>query len=164
MNEPTTNRSQIRGGIGNMHEDLIRRSELLSVFNRWERAPYYTEAERRIIKAAIYKTECIPTVDSDMLPCKIGDEVWVNDGYHVVHTRKVTVEEITFKEGSILITGSYKQWLYEEYDQDGVLIKAKNPPEANKWWWESKTRCTWGKSAFATKAEAIAGKRKWGDE
>lgn len=96
------------------------------------------------------------------LPCKVGDEVWINDGYHVVHTRKVTVEEITITGNRILITGSYKQWLYENYDKDGTLIKAKNPPEANVWWWETKSRCAWGKSAFATKAKAIAGKRKWG--
>lgn len=105
-----------------------------------------------------------PSIEAVSLPCKIGDEVWVNTGYHVVHARKVTVEEITISGNRILITGSYKQWLYEDYDQDGTLIKAENPPKDNKWWWESKTRCTWGKSAFATKAEAIAGKRRFGDE
>lgn len=95
---------------------------------------------------------------SVVLPCMVGDEVWVNTGYDVVHTRKVTVDEIIIIKGAILISGSYKQWLYEERDVDGVLIKAKNPPETNKWWWESKTRVIWGKGAFSTREEANRGK------
>lgn len=47
-----------------MENDLIKRSELLSVFKRWERVPDYNEAERHIIKAAIYEAETIPAVDA----------------------------------------------------------------------------------------------------
>lgn len=60
--------------------DLIRRSELLSVFKRWERVPDYNEAERHIIKAAIYEAENIPAVDAVEIPeTGIGD---LSDGYH----------------------------------------------------------------------------------
>lgn len=53
--EQTTNRSQM---------DLIRRSELLSTFKRWDSIPSYNEGERNIIKAAIYETEIVPAVDA----------------------------------------------------------------------------------------------------
>ena len=56
--------------------DLIIRSELLSVFKRWERVPDYNEAERNIIKAAIYETENIPAVDA--VPMDIHDRCMQN--------------------------------------------------------------------------------------
>lgn len=76
-----------------------------------------------------------------VLPCKVGDTVYVNIGYAKCHIYEAEVYQFHVRKGVVFIDARYKRW-------------STNGSDKRHCWYEEKEYGTWGVDVFPTREDA----------
>lgn len=120
--------------------------EIMSLYSRYSYDPDHAYAHyMKNLFPKMERAAELSKADAEervlVLPCKVGDTVYVNIGYAKCHIYEAEVYQLHVRKGMVFIDARYKRW-------------STNGKDKRHCWYEEKEYGTWGVDVFPTREDA----------